>query len=194
MIAARAAPVRPRVGRRTVQILLHFHAMTDEVPAYIWCMLVLPSALVAIIASLRRTLIWRLMLAFSLAAAAAAITESFYTVVVLQRFDAKFRQAPGAALELALFCDAIIAPLGLMLFRGALALSKRKGFYSMSLGVTVSAILGGTFVIMPDVIYAYIRTSGDILRAWIILFPIISARLTLVAARCIGSTQVLSHE
>jgi hypothetical protein len=133
------------------------------------------------------------MLSFSLAAAVAAVTWSLYTVFVLQRFDAKFRQAPGVALELSLFGDAIIAPLGLLLFGGALALSKRQGFYSMSLGVTVSAILGGTFVIMPDVIYAYIRTSGDLL-AWIILFPIISARLTLLAVRRRGSAQVLGHE
>ena len=101
--------------------------MIDAVPAYIWFILVLPSAMVAIIASLQRTPIWILMLSFSLAAAAAAVTESFYTVVVIQRYDAKFRQAPEAALELALFGDAIIAPLGLMLFGGALALSKRKG-------------------------------------------------------------------
>jgi hypothetical protein len=168
--------------------------MMNEVPAYIWCMLALPPALVAMIASLQRTPIWRLMLAFSLAAAVGAVTESCYTVVVLQRFDAKFRQAPGAALELAMFGDAIIAPLGLMLFGGALALSKRKGFYSMSLGVTVSAILGGAFVIMPGVIYAWVRTSGDYIRAWMILFPIISARLTILAVRRGGSAQILGRE
>ena len=134
------------------------------------------------------------MLSFSLAAAAAAVTESFYTVVVMQRFDAKLRQAPRAVLELALFGDAIIAPLGLLLFGDALALSKRKGFYSISIGMTVSAILGGTFMIMPQVDYAYIRTSRDFLLVWVVVFPIISAGLTLLAVRCGGSTQVLSHE
>jgi hypothetical protein len=168
--------------------------MINEVPAYIWCMLVLPTALVALIASIQRTPIWILMLSFSLAAAAAAVTESLYTVLVLQRFDAKFKQAPGVALELALFGDAIIAPLGLMLFGGALALSKRKGFYSISIGMTVSAILGGTFMIMPQADYAYIRTSGDFLLVWVVVFPIVSARLTLLAVRRSGSAQVLSHE
>jgi hypothetical protein len=204
MIAAGGAPARRELATRRKLVSSHaptvqycytpFATLAMTFPAFISCLLVLPSALVAIIASLRRTPRWILMLSFSLAAAAAAVTESYYTVMVLQRFDAKFRHAPEAALELALFGDAIIAGLGQLLFGGALALSKRKGFYSMSLGVTVSAILGATFVIMPDVIYAYIRTSGDILRAWIVLFPIISARLTLLAIRRNGSTQVLGHE
>jgi hypothetical protein len=82
-------------------------------------------------------------------------------VVVLQRFDPKFRHAPG----------------------GAHALSKRKGLYSISIGMTVSAILGGTLMIMPQVDYACIRSSGDFLLAWVVLFPIISAHLTLLAVR-----------
>jgi len=162
--------------------------MISSVPAYIWCMLVLPSTLFAIIALLRRTHLWMLILSFSFAAAAASVAESFYAVAVMHRFDAKFAQAPEVALELDLLGDAIITLSGILLFGLTLALSKRGGFHSISLGVIVAAILSGTYVIVPEVIYAFVRTSANFFRAWILLFPIIAARLTILAVRLQGSS------
>src|ERR1017187_3946478 len=107
----------------------------SAVPAYIWCLLLLPSALIAVLAALRRTYIWIFTLSFSLTAVAVAATESFYTVFVMERFDEKFRRAPGAAFELALFGDAVMALFGLLLFGGALALLTRRTLHPIALGV-----------------------------------------------------------
>lgn len=148
------------------------------------CLLMLPSAVVAVFASLRRTYIWVLMFSFSLASAAAFFIESFYIVFVMERFDEKFRHAPDVAFELSLFGGAIIVLFGLLLFGGSLALSKRKAVHSIPLGVTVSAILGGLYVTTLSFIDAYARsTPVAFLRAWVVLFPIISARLTLLTVR-----------
>ena len=75
------------------------------------------------------TYIWMLILSFSLTAVTTAATETFYTIFVMKRFDEKFRDAPSAAYELALFGDAIMALIGLLLFGGALALSARRTLY-----------------------------------------------------------------
>src|SRR5260370_31014309 len=111
-------------------ILLHSSAMRwlIIVPTYIGGLLLLPSVLIAVAAALRRTYIWAVMLCFSLAVVTTAATESYYTIFAMKRFDEKFRHAPGAAFELALFGDAVIGFLGVLLFGAALAFVTRKNY------------------------------------------------------------------
>ena len=149
------------------------------VPMYIWGLLLLPSALIAALAAMRRTYIWAVMLCFSLAAVTAATTASYYTIFVMKRFDEKFRDAPGAAFELALFGDAIIGFPVVLLFGGALAFFTRKNLVPKPSGLYIASILGGVYATLPDVLY-WSRVDLPNVLFWIlaVVFPITAARLT----------------
>jgi hypothetical protein len=124
------------------------------------------------------------MLFFSLTTIAVGAAESFYTVFVMERFDGKFRNAPEAAFELALFGDAIVAMLGVVMFGGALVLLNRRGLHPTPLGVYISATLGGLYMTMPSLLYAATLTPPVALSwLWLLLFPIIAARLALRSVR-----------
>src|SRR5260370_28355660 len=123
------------------------------VPTYIGGLLLLPSVLIAVAAALRRTYIWAVMLCFSLAVVTTAATESYYTIFAMKRFDEKFRHAPGAAFELALFGDAVIGFLGVLLFGAALAFVTRKNYSPRLSGLYFASILDGFYTTLPNVLY-----------------------------------------
>ena len=87
-----------------------------RVPLYLYSMLLLPSALLAMYAAVRRKYFFGAVLSFSLATVIASITGSLCTVFVLKKFDSKFRYA----FELSLFGDAVVAFIGLVLFGATL--------------------------------------------------------------------------
>jgi hypothetical protein len=148
------------------------------VPTYIWGLLLLPSVLIAVVGALRRTLVWAVMFCFSLAVVTVAATESYYTIFVMKRFDEKFRQAPGAAFELALFGDAIICLLGVLLLGGSLAFFARKKLGPKQSGLYVAPILGVFYTTLPNVLYwSRIDLPNEIFWIFVVAFPITIARL-----------------
>ena len=149
------------------------------VPMYIWRLLLLPSVLIAVAAALRRTYIWAVMLCFSLAVLTAAATESYYTIFVMKRFDEKFRHAPGAAFELALFGDAVFGILGVLLFGGALAFLTRKNYGPRLSGLYFASILGGFYSTLPNVLYwSRVDLPNALFWILVVVFLITAARLT----------------
>ena len=136
-------------------MLLHSRSMwhISAVPLDIWCMLLLPSAVVATYGVLRRRWSYAPILIFSLMNAVVSSAESVYTVFVLKRFDEKFRHAPDVALELALFGDAIIGFIGLLFFGGVLAYCVRKGRRVTIGSVIFAALFGGIYETLLDVLY-----------------------------------------
>ena len=130
--------------------------------------------------SARRTAAWTLTLAFSLTAWAICDAESFYTIFVVKMLDAEFRQVPWGAFGLSLLGCTFVALFGMLLFAGSLTLLKRRPLYPTSLGVYVSAILGGIYVTIPFLFFADDgSTPAALFWAWAVLFPIISARVAL---------------
>jgi hypothetical protein len=150
----------------------------------VYCLLLLPSASIAIMAARRRTDDWMLMLVFSLTSVVMAAAESFFSVFVLKQFDPKFRYSPQSALELDLLCDAMMTFVGVCVFSASLPVLARRTLRPRSLGVWLAAGLGGTYVTVPPVSYALAgNTPTALFWVWVILFPIISARMTLRTIR-----------
>jgi len=152
----------------------------SAIPVYIWLMLLFPSVAIAVVGAIRRTAVWLVPLSFSLTTVIVAAAESFCTVFVMQRFDQKFRDAPGAAFELSLFGDAVIGMLGVLLFGSALALFRRKDLASAPRSIYIGSVLGGVYSTLPNVFY-WSRVDIPVVPFWIfaLLFPILAARLTL---------------
>jgi hypothetical protein len=156
----------------------------SAVSAYTWCLLLGPSALIAVIAALRRASVWIFALSFSLTAVAVGAAEDYYMNFVVGPPDPKFRSAPGAAFELDLFGDAIITLLGVLLFGGSLALLTRKSFRSIGSGLYISAIFGSLYATMPLLLFVVARNYPVALYwAWAVVSPIIAVRLTLRRVR-----------
>jgi hypothetical protein len=150
----------------------------------VYCLLLLPSASIAIMAARRRTDNWMLMLVFSLTSVIMAAAESFFSVFVLKQFDPKFRYSPQSALELDLLWDAMMTFVGVCGFGASLPALARRTLRPRSFGVWLAAGLGGIYVTVPRVSYALAgSTPTALFWAWVILFPIISARITLRAIR-----------
>lgn len=160
----------------------------SAVPLYIWCMLLLPSALVATHVAFRRRWAYAPIVIFSLVNAFVSSTESVYTVFVLKRFDDKFRHAPDVALELALFGDAIIGFIGLFFFGSVLAYCARKGRRVTTGSVIFAALFGGMYESLLDVLYwSRIEAPLLVVWIWILLMPVGAALLT-VRLMAQGST------
>lgn len=168
----------------------------SAVPTYVWWLLVLPCALVAVTAALRRTYVWRSTFLFSLVAVVLGAMGSYYQVFVMGHFDRKFQYAPEVAFEIDLFGDAIMALLGLLLFGGSLAFLTHKKFRPNALGEYVSAFLGGLYVIVPQLLAASIQNATSwVFQAWLVIFPIIAARMALRSRRdaASGSPPISGH-
>ena len=150
------------------------------IPGYIWLILLTPSAGIGILGVLRRTLVWILVLSFSLTMVVVAVAESFYPIFIRQKFDDKFRQAPGAAFELSLFGDAVISLLGVLLFGVTVALLRRKELGPMRWSICIGSLLGAVYSTVPNVFY-WRQDNMPIALFWIfaVFFPIVAARLTL---------------
>src|SRR5260370_89107 len=136
-------------------MLLHSRSMwsISAIPLYLWCMLLLPSAGVAIYVAVRRRWAYVPILSFSLATVVASIAESVYTVFVLKRFDEKFRHAPSVAVEISFFGDAVIGFIALLLFGGTVAFYARGGRQETARSVVVAALFGGIYATGPNVLY-----------------------------------------
>jgi len=151
----------------------------SAVPLYIWCMLLLPSALVATQVAFRRRWAYAPIVIFSLVNAVVSSAESVYTVFVLKRFDDKFRHAPNAALELALFGDAIIGFIGLIFFGSVLAYCARKGRRVTTGSVIFAALFGGIYESLLDLLYwSRIEAPLPVVWLWIFLVPVATALVT----------------
>jgi hypothetical protein len=158
----------------------------SAVPAYVWLILLIPSTLIGIVTTLSRTRIWLVALSFSLTTFAIAVAESYYTVVVMQRFDQKFRDAPEVALEISLFAEAVIGMIGVLLFGATLALFRGKDRALAPPSVYISVLMGGIYMILPNAV------DIPVALFWIfaVFFPILSARLTLSASPRIDAASV----
>ena len=151
----------------------------SAIPPYLWCMLLLPSAIAVGYVALRRRWSYAPILFFSLTSVVVSSTESVYNVFVLGRFDEKFRHAPDAALELALFGDAIFGFIGLFVFGGVLAYCARHGRRVTARSIIVAAFFGGVYETLPDELYWW-RVQAPLVAQWIwiLLMPVAAALFT----------------
>jgi hypothetical protein len=125
-----------------------------------------------------------LMLAFSLTSVVMAAAESFFLVYVLNQFDPKFRYSQQSALELDLLWFAMMTFVGVCVFGASLPVLARRTPHPRSFAVWLAASLGGIYVTAPGVYYTLARSiPTSVFWAWVILFPIISARITLWTTR-----------
>ena len=92
----------------------------------------------------------------------------------MKRFDQKFTYAPGEAFELALFGDAVLGILGVLLFGGALALLTRENYGPRPSGLYFASILGGIYSTLPN-----IDLPNALFWILVVAFPITAARLTI---------------
>ena len=152
-----------------------------QIPLYLWLMLLLPRAVLAVYAAARRRSGFGpigSILSFSLAVAFASITESAYTVFVMKKFDGKFRDAPYAAVELSLFGDAVVAFIGLLLFGGTVLLLRRHmpGTFT---SIGLAALFGTIYPTLPNAVYwCDVATPLVISWSWILITPVAAAFLS----------------
>ncbi len=153
-----------------------------DVPGYIWFFLLVPTALVTILAALRRTFVWMQVLSFSLSTVGVAVAQSFYDVFVAKNFDPKFRGAPTVDLELSLFGDAVFALLGLLIFGGtigcytvAFSTKVRPG----AVGICLPTLFGCLYMTLPWLLYLrHVRPPTYLFWSWAVLAPVASALVT----------------
>jgi hypothetical protein len=151
----------------------------SAVPLYLWFMLLLPSAVVANYIAVQRKWAYLPVLSFSLATVVASSAESAYGIFVLKRFDEKFRDAPGAALELSLFGDAVIGFIALLLFGGTVAYYALRGRQATASGIVLATLFGGIYASLPNVLYWWgIQARALLWWIWILIMPLAAAFLT----------------
>ena len=152
----------------------------SAVPLYLWCMLLLPSAVVAICITVWRKWAYVPILSFSLATVITSIAESVYTVFVLNRLDEKFRYAPDAALEISLFGDAVIGFIAILAFGGSVAYYAQRGRQETASSIVVAALCGGIYASLPNVLdnWWQIQVSPFLWWIWILFIPVAAALLT----------------
>jgi len=163
----------------------------STIPVYIWTALLLPSAVIAIVAGLRRTYFWFSFLAFSLTTVVVAVAEIYCLVFVLKRFNGNFQHAAEIAFRAGLFAAAIMSLLGLFLFARAVAVFTRRSLDPAPACIYASSILGGaypTLLFLAD--WVRIDMPAWIFWSWLMLFPIAAARLVLRRAANAGPTTV----
>jgi hypothetical protein len=140
-------------------------------------MLLLPSAVLAIYAAVRRKSVFGLTLSFSMATVIASIAESAYTVYVMKKFDSKFRFAPDAAFELSLFGDAVVAFIGLLLFGATFTCYVRQAMHRTGI-IGLTALSGGIYATLPKALYWCDIAAPPLLWwIWTLLIPVASALL-----------------
>ena len=162
----------------------------SAVPLYLWCMLLLPSAVAAIYVAVRRRWVYAPIPFFSITSVFTSSVESIYTVVILKRFDQKF--APKAALELSLFGDAVISLIGLIFFGSTLAYYARRSSRVTARSIVVAALSGAVYPTVLIVLYwGHIQASLLIQWIWILLMPVAAAWLTFRQTAVQGSLHEL---
>jgi hypothetical protein len=148
-----------------------------RIPPYLWSMLLLPSAVLAMCAAVWRKSFFRAVLSFSLATVFASMSGSFYTVFVMRKFDSKFRYAPDVAFELSVFGDAVVAVIGLLLFGATLAFHTRQAMYGTAL-LWLAALFGVIYATLPKAFYwSNIRVPVIVWWIWTLLIPVAAAWL-----------------
>jgi hypothetical protein len=126
------------------------------------------------------TYFWFHVLLFSMGAMMVAPAESYYAIFATARLGESTRDALVGDFELSLIEDAILTGFGVLLFSGAVVFFARKGFGPTRLGFWLSLIMGGLYVTMPFML-AWLRIdemSKVLFWSWILLFPLLSARVT----------------
>ncbi len=161
-------------------MLLHSRSVwiIRAIPLYLWCILLLPSAMAAIYVVVRRR--WRYLPIplFALTNVLVASAGTLYTIFVLNRFDAKFREAPNAAFEIDLFGDAAIALIGFLLFGSSLAYFGRRGRRVTTSSILTAALSGAVYATLPQFLH-WFHIQPLILWIWILLMPEAAAAVTI---------------
>ena len=146
-------------------------------------MLLVPPALVTILAASRRTFVWLQFLSFSSSTIGVAVTLSLYDVFVAKNFDPKFREAPTVALELSLFGDAVFGLLSLLLFGGTVVcytVAFSKKVRPTAIGICLPALFGCLYMTLPWLLYLrHLGPPTYLFWSWAVLAPVASALITL---------------